>query len=135
MNNKKGFTLVELLAVVVILGTIATVATVSVFGIIDKQKESLLKEQIANLKDAAQSYYIKSKKYLEVCPSSSNPTSLMAMPESSLKCGMKISVLELINKNFFENKNNICDSSKSVLIYKASATDINVYIGEDVCQY
>ncbi len=135
MNNKKGFTLVELLAVVVILGTIATVATFSVFGIIDKQKESLLKEQIANLKDAAQSYYIKSKKYLEVCPSSSNPTSLMAMPESSLKCGMKISVSELINKNFFENKNNICDSSKSVLIYKASATDINVYIGEDVCQY
>ena len=135
MNNKKGFTLVELLAVVVILGTIATVATFSVFGIIDKQKESLLKEQIANLKDAAQSYYIKSKKYLEVCPSSSNPTSLMAMPESSLKCGMKISVSELINKNFFENKNNICDSSKSVLIYKASTTDINVYIGEDVCQY
>ena len=135
MNNKKGFTLVELLAVVVILGTIATVATFSVFGIIDKQKESLLKEQIANLKDAAQSYYIKSKKYLEVCPSPANPTSLMAMPESSLKCGMKISVSELITKNFFENKNNICDSSKSVLIYKASATDINVYIGEDVCQY
>ena len=38
-KNQKGFTLVELLAVIVILGIIAAIAIPSIGGIIDKSKE------------------------------------------------------------------------------------------------
>ena len=37
--NKKGFTLVELLAVIVVLAVVLVIATVSVNGILDKSRE------------------------------------------------------------------------------------------------
>ena len=40
MKNKKGFTLVELLAVIVILAVIALIATPQVLGMIEQAKES-----------------------------------------------------------------------------------------------
>ena len=133
MKINKGFTLVELLAVIAILGAIATVATMSITGIIEKQEEELLKEQIANLKDSAQSYYINSKKYLEVCPSSTSPSTLITMNTST--CSMRISVNTLVQEKYFENKNNRCDVTKNVLIYKTSQTSVEVYVPEDVCKY
>ena len=133
MKNKKGFTLVELLAVVTILGTIATVATFSTLNIIENQRKELLKEQVANLKDAALSYYVKSKRYLSVCADGADPQTLLTMSESDLKCGMKFTIAELVEKKFFENKNNVCNESKSVLIYKTSQTNTEIYVPSDAC--
>lgn len=39
--NKRGFTLVEVLAVLVILGILAVVATVSVIGLVEKSREDV----------------------------------------------------------------------------------------------
>ena len=39
MNNKKGFTLVELLAVIVILAVIALIATPQVLGMIESARK------------------------------------------------------------------------------------------------
>ena len=128
--KQKGFTLVELLAVIVILGAIATVATVSVFSIIEAQKEELLKEQISNLKDSLQSYYVQSKRYLSVC-TSSDPATMMN--DASLSCGIVVSIGDLVNQGYFENKNQICNETKKVLIYRASQTDTRVYVPDDAC--
>lgn len=56
MNNKKGFTLVELLAVIVILSIIALIAVPGVFNAIEasRQKANVVQEKI--IINAAKSY-------------------------------------------------------------------------------
>lgn len=59
LNSKKGFTLVELLAVIVILGLIAVIASPLVLGTINSSKESLSKEQKNRIIEAAKIYAVK----------------------------------------------------------------------------
>ncbi len=59
MRNKKGFTLVELLAVIVILGLIAVIAAPLVLGTINSSKDSLSKEQKNRIIEAAKIYAVK----------------------------------------------------------------------------
>ena len=66
-NNNSGFTLVELLGVIVIIGILATVAGLAVFQIIHNQQEKLLEDQIATLKDTAVTYVLSKETYLESC--------------------------------------------------------------------
>ncbi len=58
MKNK-GFTLVELLAVIVILSLLAIITTVSIGNIMSSSKNSLSDEQKKNLEESAKIYYIK----------------------------------------------------------------------------
>ena len=51
--KRKGFTLVELLAVIVVLAILVTVATPNVLGILRKQKDNTTDIVVTNLKDAA----------------------------------------------------------------------------------
>ncbi len=59
MKDKKGFTLVELLAVIVILGLIAVIAAPLVLGTINSSKDSLSKEQQNRVIEAAKIYATK----------------------------------------------------------------------------
>lgn len=56
MNNKKGFTLTELLCVIVILGVIATLATSSVISVSNKSNENLYCAKLSLIKSEAASY-------------------------------------------------------------------------------
>ena len=51
-QNKKGFTLVELLAVIVILAIIALIATPIILGVIDNAKEGAAKSSALGYVDA-----------------------------------------------------------------------------------
>ena len=55
--NRKGFTLVELIAVVVILSLIVGIGSVTITGIIKKNKENDYKLLIEEIKSATESYY------------------------------------------------------------------------------
>ena len=57
--KKNGFTLVELLAVVVILAVIVLITTISVRSILLSSKDSLFETQKAKVEEAAQVYYLK----------------------------------------------------------------------------
>lgn len=53
---KKGFTLIELMAVIFILGIVGTLAGVAVDKVIKDNKESLYETQISNIEDAARTW-------------------------------------------------------------------------------
>ena len=56
-NNDKGFTLVELLIVIVILGILATVTVFAVRGITSKGEQNACKVEKRTVETAIESYY------------------------------------------------------------------------------
>ena len=56
MNQKKGFTLVELLAVIVILAIVLIIAVPGVLSIINKTKDNAYDRQVDMIKNAAKNY-------------------------------------------------------------------------------
>ncbi len=56
MKNSKGFTLVELLAVIVILAILITIAVPSTIGISNKLKENMFCKKIDSIEVAAKLY-------------------------------------------------------------------------------
>ena len=60
MRNKKGFTLTELLAVIIILAVIALIATPIVLNVIDSARKSANKDSAYGLLDSSKLYYMES---------------------------------------------------------------------------
>ncbi len=60
-----GFTLVELLVVLVIIATLLMIAVPRYFGSLDKSKEAVLKENLYQMRDAISKYYADKGKYPE----------------------------------------------------------------------
>jgi len=67
---KKGFTLIELVAVITILGIIALITTVSVLGLFNKSQTSLYDTQVEIIEAAAKKWIIANSGYLPVDGSS-----------------------------------------------------------------
>ena len=129
-NNNSGFTLVELLGVIVIIGILATVAGLAVFQIIHNQQEELLEDQIATLKDTAVTYVLSKETYLESCGN--------ALDTNNPDCYVNVSINDLIEEGFFENRGDICDTNKSVIVYKRTEgliTELESYVEDGVCSY
>ena len=129
-NNNSGFTLVELLGVIVIIGILATVAGLAVFQIIHNQQEKLLEDQIVTLKDTAVTYVLSKETYLESCGN--------ALDTNNPDCYVNVSINDLIEEGFFENRGDICDTNKSVIVYKRTEgliTELESYVEDGVCSY
>ncbi len=58
LKNKKGVTLVELLAVIIILGIIAAIAIPTIGNLIDNQKQNAAEAEWANVLEAARLYKV-----------------------------------------------------------------------------
>lgn len=56
MKNNKGFTLLEIIAVIVILGIIVVISGVSVINYIDDSKQKTYKSYVRDLRVASQNY-------------------------------------------------------------------------------
>jgi type IV pilus assembly protein PilA len=65
IKNERGLTLIELLAVIVILGIIAAIAIPSIGGLINKTKEDAVKADAVQLLNAAKLYATTNPKQIE----------------------------------------------------------------------
>ena len=80
-NNRKGFTLVELMAVLVILGILATVVVVSVDPVFQRANLEKIRADMANTGKALELYKFNELTY----PSTSQGLDALVMPHSKLK--------------------------------------------------
>lgn len=123
--NKRGFTIVELLAVITIIAVLSTIAIFSYNGIIEKSRRDALKDNEKSLRAGAEDL-------LTHCASTfTNPDYCVSVP--SFEETVRITIDDLVAGNFINkivdpsNVSNYCDgyvdvtnvsSGKTTLEYK-----------------
>ena len=137
MKNK-GFTLVEVLAVIVILGILVAFAAPNVFKYIDSSKESTKQQSLKDTEDAAITYGL-TQFIPDSCAVSSKVTKPSDIPSG---CNYSITIQDLINKQLLKDTANVLDRSANVYIYKLKTGNVSAgekevyevkaYVSEDI---
>ena len=110
--NKKGFTMVEIIATVTILGILSVIGIVSVNSIIQRGKQEHYNSAEKSLRMSAESYAQANRSYL--------PKNVGEMTKVTLKTLVEDNYIEEI-QDYYDQK---CDLEKSyVQIFKYSKTD------------
>ena len=68
----EGFTIIELLIAVIVIGILAGLGVVSYNGVQNRAKDVRTEDAYAKISDALEFYYIKNKEYPAVCPNGDN---------------------------------------------------------------
>lgn len=138
-KNKKGFTLVELLAVIVVLAIIITVASSSVFAIINHIKKETSEEMRKSLGDIAITYVLDNF-HLQKCSETFSKEVFeqgnIAHLSSNGTCAKKITVDTLVKEGLFEDQKNFCKMTEFVVVYRYSnevTGEYKVYVPENTC--
>lgn len=140
--NRKGFTLVELLAVIVVLAILIGIATPNVIGLLRKQKDNTTNIVLTNLNDAAVSYAKEqislNKLHLSSCNFEINDeNTAKANLNQGKKCVKAYNIGVLKSNGTFEDKQSSCDKNKNVYIYKynnGNYDEIKAFVPDDACQ-
>jgi len=82
--RRRGFTLVELLVVLAIVATLLTLAAPQYFGTVDRAKETVLKENLAVMRDAIDKFYGDTGKYPDSLKTLVEKRYLRAIPADPL---------------------------------------------------
>ncbi|MCM3743483.1 prepilin-type N-terminal cleavage/methylation domain-containing protein [Sporosarcina luteola] len=108
LKNEKGLTLVELLAVIVILGIIAAIAVPAIGGVIQNSKYNAVKADALNAINAANLYFI---------------------DDSSATSTSTVTVKQLVDGKYLENKGKLNDgdtiSNASPKVFSTGTAKIN----------
>ena len=130
--NNKGFSMVEILAVVVILGVISTVGIVTISRLVDNSRIRYYETQKDQLVLAAQSYANDNKNIL---PKTIGTVSTISLKELKDKNYIKEEIVDQ-NKNKCYEEEQVINGKKvkgsRVDIYKSTKTDY-IYVGHLEC--
>ena len=114
MNKNRGFSLVELLAVIVVLGLIITFATPAVLNILSSAQTNIYDKDRETALDGALTYALRDLD-LTVCVEGFTPTSVDST--STPGCTSKVTVKELKDKGYIEDPKKNCTEDAVILIY------------------
>lgn len=115
--NKKGFTMIELMATITLLGILTVIAVVSYTKYVDRTRENVYKDYEKALEVAATNYFL-------------DHTGLL--PEKNDQVGTKVSAKTLIDEGYLEsmknpkNKNETCDDNSFVVVKRKSDVGFNM---------
>ena len=132
--NNKGFTLVELLAVIVILALLITVAVPNVIKYFSSGNETLTKGAMEDLGDAALT--ASTEKFIKKCSDGKEYKDMTQEEISS--CSITYTVQELIDQGYFRDDSKYCKRDAKVYVYrytKASASGTKETDGIDEKKY
>lgn len=120
---KKGFTIVELLAVIVIMAIVVLIGGSSVLGILNRTRNETAKEMRENLKEIALSYAFENV-HIKTCSKEfskemfvDNNIANLNKPENE-SCIARIKVETLKKEGMFEDNQNHCADEDIVVIYR-----------------
>ena len=116
MLNNKGFTLVEIMAVIAILAILLTSVGLVVTSVINKQKSRLEEQKIDVIKDAAIAYIQNKKYYIPSCQLGNTYITIGQDKVDSLNTTIGNSA----NRNNFKALNDddaLVDNSSILLLY------------------
>lgn len=127
---RKGFTLVELLAVLVIIGVIAMIAVPTIGNSIDISREKAYDEQIDIIENAARTYMAKNSKLLS--------KECVAIPIGNIKKAGLLSNQEIKNPNYKKGSTNEKEQNEYingfVIVTFTSNKYVYKYKENDTCQ-
>ena len=124
--KSKGFTLVELLAVIVILAFLILFAVLNIIGFITDSKNKANEIMATNLADAAVSYSLNKLFIPDKCalPNEIKDNNV-TMPSGCTK--NTVTVKELVTQNFFTDDKYKCKRDTEIIIYKYYNPSYNTY--------
>lgn len=138
-RKNSGFTLVELLAVIVVLAIIITVASSGIIAIMNKSRKNMAREVISNLEEVAISYALDNY-HLETCSVEFSKEIYVDKNINHLNdnanCFKRVTVEEVINEGLFEDARGFCEKSDIVIVYRyndGANSEYKAYISENVC--
>ncbi len=67
MQNRRGFTIIELIVVIAIIAVLAAIVTTNVMQYIAKAKDAVIKVEARQLYEEASIFYIKNNSYDNIC--------------------------------------------------------------------
>lgn len=122
--NKKGFTMIELMAAITLLGIMSTLAVVSVSKYLNKSKKTVYRDYEDTLKNATTNYFL-------------DHTGLL--PEINDASGTKVLATTLINEDYLENmkdptnKSFNCNNNSYVIVTRKDNVGFNMDLEYRVC--
>ncbi len=130
MKNKIGFTILEILAVIVIIATVTAIAVPSIFKITNKARERLYCSKLEIVQKSAERY-----------ADDNNLANICSIDNIEYDCE-SITIQDLINGNYIDSdgldgafldpRNNTSLNTKEVLVYEKDSRSY-AYIGDSAC--
>ncbi len=126
--NSRGFTLVEILVVIVILGVLLTMVSTNVFGILDDSKTKLGNYTQSQIEDAAKLYVID----LDFDPTEENTVILQGKDQIINQLGPYYPQME--SKCEFNSNSKITIISYEVATDDYTGGDVKVEVNDITCR-